>query len=79
MPDIIDKFKKRDKEDFDKRDANCFFVPLEEIEKNDFDLSIVKYKEIKHDEVKYEKPELIKKKILELEEEIIKIGKEIDV
>ena len=79
IPDIIEKFKKRDKEDFSKRNARCFFIPLEEIEQNDFDLSVSKYKEIEHEEVKYEKPEVIKKKILELEEEIIKIGKEIDV
>ena len=79
IPDIVEKFKRRDKEDFSKRNAKCFFVPLEEIEQNDFDLSISKYKEIEHEEVKYEKPEVIKKKILELEEEIIKIGKEIDV
>jgi type I restriction enzyme M protein len=79
IPDIVEKFKRRDKEDFSKRNAKCFFVPLEEIEQNNFDLSISKYKEIEHEEVKYEKPEFIKKKILELEEEIIKIGKEIDI
>ncbi len=79
IPDIIEKFKRRDKERFDDRKAKCFFIPIEEIEKNDFDLSILKYKEIEHKEVKYEKPQAIKKKILELEEEIIRIGNEIDV
>ena len=39
----------------------------------------IKYKEIEIEETKYEKPEVIKKKILELEEEIIKTLKEIEV
>ncbi len=79
IPDIIEKFKKRDKEKYEDRTAKCFFVPIAEIEANDFDLSISKYKEIKHEEVKYEKPEVIKKKILDLEEQIIKLTKEIEV
>ena len=79
IPDIIEKFKKRDKDNFDDRKAKYFFVPIEEIIKNDFDLSISKYKEIEYKEVKYEKPQAIKKKILELEEEIIKLAKEIEV
>ncbi len=79
IPDIIEKFKKQDKEKFDDREANCFFVPIEEIERNDFDLTISKYKEIEYDEIKYEKPQIIKKKLLELEEDIIKLAKEIDI
>ena len=79
IPEIIEKFRKRDKEKYEDRTAKCFFVPIEEIEKNDYDLSVTKYKEIKHEEVKYEKPEIIKKKILEIEEKIIAISKEIEI
>lgn len=79
IPDVIKQFKAKDKEKFEARTAKCFFVPIDEIEKNDFDLSVSKYKEITHEEVKYEKPEVIKKKILEIEEKIIAISKEIDV
>lgn len=79
IPDIIEKFRKREKEKFEDRKAKCFFVPFEEIESNGFDLSISKYKEIVHDEVKYEKPEVIKRKILELEEGIVKGLKELEV
>lgn len=79
IPDIIEKFRTKDKEKFEDRTSNCFFVTVEEIEKNDFDLSITKYKEIKHEEVKYEKPEVIKKKIVELEEKIISLSKEIEL
>jgi len=42
-------------------------------------LSISKYKEIEYEEVEYEKPEVLKKEILELEEEIIKELKELEV
>lgn len=79
IPDIVEKFRKRDKEEYEDRTAKCFFVPIEEIEKNDYDLSVTKYKEIKHEEVRYEKPEVIKKKIIEIEERIIAISKEIEM
>ena len=70
IPDIIEKFKKREKWGFEDRKARCFFVPVEEIEENDYDLSISKYKEIEYEEVVYEKPEIIKNKLLELEKKI---------
>jgi type I restriction enzyme M protein len=79
IPDIIKKFKGREKETPANRKGKCFFVPVDEIKKNDYDLSIQKYKEIEYEEIKYEEPKLIKKKILELEEEIIKTLKELDV
>lgn len=79
IPDIINQFRKLGKEEFKDRKAKCFSVPIEEIEKNDYDLSINKYKEIQYEEVKYEKPEEIKKKILELEEEIIKGIKDLEL
>ena len=78
IPDIIEKFRKRNKEKFEDRSAKCFFVPFEEIKQKDYDLSISKYKQIHYEEVKYDKPEVLKKKILELEEQIIKKLKELD-
>jgi len=73
IPDIIEQFKKRSKEKLLDRKGKCFFVPFTEIKANNYDLSISKYKEIVYEEVKYEKPEVIKKKILELENNIIKL------
>jgi len=70
IPDIIDNFNKRDTEQFEDRKADCFFVPIEEIKENDYDLSISRYKEIEYKEVVYDKPDVIKKKILELENKI---------
>ena len=77
IPDIITQFNKRHKVPFDDRKANCFFIPVDEIKQNNYDLSISKYKEIEYEEIEYEKPEVIKQKILELEDKIIKTLEEI--
>ncbi|MEM2131556.1 MAG: class I SAM-dependent DNA methyltransferase [Candidatus Woesearchaeota archaeon] len=77
IPDIIDRFKKRDKENQRDRKKRYFFVPIGEIKANNYDLSISKYKEIEYQEIQYEKPEIIKRKILELENNIIEKLKEI--
>lgn len=79
IPDIIEKFRNRDKEKYEDRKAKCFFVPFEEIKENEYDLSISKYKEIEYEEVQYEKPEVIKKKILELENKISKTLEELEI
>jgi len=79
IPDIITQFNKRHKEPFDDRKAKCFFIPVEEIKQNNYDLSISKYKEIEYEEIKYEKPEIIKQKILELENKIVKTLEEIKI
>ena len=44
----------------------------EEIKEKDWDLSISKYREVEYEEVEYEKPSVIKKKIMQLEEDILK-------
>jgi type I restriction enzyme M protein len=72
IPDIIERFSNRYEEDNTNRKKKHFFVSTKEIEDNEFDLTISKYKEDEYEEQKYEKPEVLKKKILELEEEIIK-------
>jgi type I restriction enzyme M protein len=77
IPDIIERFKKRDKEDYKDRKAKCFFVSIEEIKENDYDLSISKYKEIEYEEIKYDPPKKIQEKIIELEENISKTLKEL--
>jgi type I restriction enzyme M protein len=79
IPDIIEKFNKRNKEEFEARKEKCFFVPVEEIKANDYDLSINKYKEIEYEEIEYEEPEVIKQKILDLEKKIVETLREIGV
>ena len=77
IPYIIEKFKKRYKDRPEGRKGKCFFVPITEIKGNNYDLSISKYKEMSYEEVKYEEPDVIKKKILDHEKNIIKILEEL--
>ena len=79
IPDIIQKFQRRHKEDMSNRKAKCFFVPIKEIKDNNYDLSISKYKEMVYEEIEYEKPEIIKKKIVELEKGIISVLEELKI
>lgn len=79
IPNIIEKFNNKDNVDLEDRKAKCFVVPLDEIKENDYSLSISNYKEIEYEEIEYEPPEIIKKKILKLEEKIIAGLKDLDV
>ena len=79
IPDIIEKYKNKNVEDLEDRKAKCFAVPLKEIKENDYSLSISNYKEIEYEEIEYEAPEVIKGKILELEEKIIQNLKELEL
>lgn len=69
IPDIILNWNKREKTEANDRKTKFFFVPVEEIIKNGFDLSINRYKEIVYEEVKYEEPTMILKEISKLDEE----------
>ena len=53
IPDIIERFKHLEKEIDRKRTEQSFFVDKEEIVKNDYDLSINKYKEVVYEKVEY--------------------------
>jgi type I restriction enzyme M protein len=79
IPDIINKYSKIDKEKFQDRKSKCFFVPIEEIRENNYDLSISKYKEIEYEEIEYDKPKNIKKEILNHEKKISEMLKNIEV
>lgn len=79
IPDILERFENREKENPIDRKKKYFYVPIEEIKEKNYDLSISKYREIEYEEVKYEKPEILKKQILELEQEIIKDLKDLEI
>ena len=68
--DIVERFSNLDKELDRKRTEQSFFVPVEEIRDNGYDLSINKYKEIEYEEVKYDSPQEIMLRIRELEMDI---------
>ena len=70
IPDIVEKWKTRTDSQSTIRNSKFFSVPADEIRANKYDLSISRYKQIEHKEIEYEKPEVIMKKVLELEREI---------
>jgi type I restriction enzyme M protein len=70
IPDIVTQWKKRGEMKNSDRSAKCFFVPRKEIEDNEYDLSINRYKEVLYEMVKYEEPSVILGKIEKLEDEI---------
>ena len=70
IEDIIKRFHDRENEKERKRTEQSFFVDVDEIRENDFDLSINKYKEIVYEPVEYDPPEVILDRIDELEREI---------
>jgi type I restriction enzyme M protein len=72
IPDVIDRWGKRDSKKDTDRKAKAFFVPADEIRKNKYDLSLNRYKEIAYEEVKYDPPKVIIKRLRGLEDEIRK-------
>lgn len=70
IEDIITRFHNRENEKERKRTEQSFFVDVDEIRENDFDLSINKYKEIVYEPVEYDPPEVILDRIDEMEKEI---------
>lgn len=72
IPDIIERFKNRDKEAERKRTEQSFFVDKQEIADNDYDLSINKYKEVEYVPVEYPSTGEIFADLHELEMEITK-------
>ena len=72
IDDIVERFENLDKEVERKRTEQSFFVDVEEIRENGYDLSINKYKEIEYEEVVYDEPGVILGRIRKLEDEIAK-------
>lgn len=75
IPDIIERFRNRDKEDERARTEKSFFVSKDEIKSNDYDLSINKYKEVEYVPVEYPSTLEIMTDIREIE---LKIAHEMD-
>ncbi|MDO4926294.1 MAG: class I SAM-dependent DNA methyltransferase [Turicibacter sp.] len=70
IPDIIERFSNLENEKDRQKTQQSFFVSVDEIRETGYDLSINKYKEIEYEEIQYEAPSIILKKIQILEEEI---------
>lgn len=71
IPDIVAQWKKRHEMKESDRGGKFFFVDRKEIEENDYDLSINRYKVTAYEAVEYEEPKVILGKIEKLENEIL--------
>ena len=71
IPDLVARFHSIENDKERKRTEQSFFVPVEEIVENGYDLSINRYKEIEYEEVRYEDPKVILADIKKLEGEIM--------
>lgn len=71
LPDLIERWKKRDSKKDTDRTGKAFFVPADEIRKNKYDLSINRYKEIVYEEEEYDPPTEILARMRALEKEIM--------
>jgi len=69
IPDILERFEKRNKENNLDRSKKDFLVPIDEIKANEWDLSINKYRKEKHEEVIHrDSKEIIKEAKKEVKE-----------
>jgi type I restriction enzyme M protein len=70
IPDVIKRWQNLDAEESRSRKEQSFFVPVEDIRANDYDLSINKYKEVEKVKVEYEEPSVVLGRIEALQSEI---------
>lgn len=78
LPDVRKRWAKRNPKKDTDRTAKAFFVPKQEIAGNGYDLSINRYKEIVHEEVKYDPPKRILKRLKKMEADIAKDLEELE-
>jgi len=71
LPDLIARWKARDPKKDTDRTSKAFFVPVQEIRNNKYDLSINRYKETVYEEEKYDPPKEILTRMKALEVEIM--------
>jgi type I restriction enzyme M protein len=71
LPDILARWLQRDtKEKSNERTAQSFCVPRAEIEENQYDLSLNRYKKVVHEHVEHTSPKVLIKELKQLEKEI---------
>lgn len=77
IPDILTRFHNPAQETSRTRTEQSFFVPKSEIERNNYDLSINRYKEVVHEKIEYDKPDVILTRIDTLIADIAKQAKQV--
>jgi type I restriction enzyme M protein len=70
IPDVLSRWQQRNPATDTDRTTKAFCVPLQEIRDNKYDLSINRYKQVEHEEVEYEPPQVIIARLEALEQEI---------
>ncbi|MED3550927.1 class I SAM-dependent DNA methyltransferase [Cytobacillus praedii] len=70
IPEIIARFGNLQGEAERKRTEQSFFVPVDEIREQGYELSINKYSDVEYENVEYEEPSILIEKIEKLEVEI---------
>jgi type I restriction enzyme M protein len=75
--DILKRWNNLDAENSRTRLEQSFFVPVQEIKENNYDLSINKYKEVVYEQKTYDTPEVILNRLKNIDEEITKVRKEL--
>ncbi len=78
IPDVIKRWHNLEAESKRKRTDKSFMVPVDDIRKEKYDLTVGRYKEIVYDEVKYDPPKVILAEIMSMEKEIQKGLEELD-
>jgi len=71
IPDMLEQWHKRDASQPPERTAKAFFVPVDEIRNQGYDLSINRYKEGVHEEIVHEDPKEILDRLIGLECEVM--------
>lgn len=72
IPDVVARFKNLEAEAARSRKEQSFFVPVQDIIDNDYDLSINKYKEVEREKVEYEPVKDILARLQQTEGEYVK-------
>lgn len=72
IPDVVARFHNLKAEEARSRKEQSFFVPVDEIQQNDYDLSINKYKEVEREKVEYEPVKDILSRLEKTESEYLK-------
>lgn len=70
IPDILERWTKKDANKDTERNGKAFFVPKSEIVENKYDLSINRYKHVEHEHLAYEDPIVILDQLTKLERSI---------
>ncbi len=71
LPDCLERWRARNPHNDTDRQAKAFFVPVDEIRQNKYDLSINRYKEVPYEPPEYDPPGVILDRLEELEKSIL--------